>query len=140
MKYTGLRGESLLIQSGQKPRNSKSGCDFDRGYLRVEFNDSHLVEQPDKGVNRIELEPANTEIWPAAQLVVIVVVSLAEHQKIKWQEIFGSIAHLEIRIAVFMGKPVDDDPVKRTHHDMDWYEDINPPGRGEGYVNSNVDQ
>lgn len=70
-------------------------------------------------VNRVDLEPALTEVGAVGVFMMIVLKQLAQHQKVEWRGVPGFIFIVEIGIAVFMPAPVYDSAVDGPHHKMD---------------------
>lgn len=107
--------------------------------LRNQFDDTHLIEDPDGDVDRIDLPPLVSEVGGFGAAVVIVVVTLTKHEHIQRKQILGGVFGLEIFVAVFVGKPVDDHSVERAHHRLDWQQgEVHPPSRIEINIKNSI--
>src|SRR5690606_8790415 len=95
----------------------------------------------DHQIRRVDLVPTNaTEIGARSVFVVVVVIAFTHHQEVHREEILGCVAHFEVPVAVFMGKPVDDGAVDGAHEELYRKEQPQPPLCGKCRVNCNVDQ
>ena len=113
----------MKSQSLAKSTNLRSLFNFfySKRLLFVELDNSKEVQHPDNNVGWVDLMPTNaSKIRPRSILVVVVVIALAHHQEVERQEVLRSVSHLEIPVAILVGKPVDNGPMDRAHEEVYW--------------------
>ena len=85
-----------------------------RSELR-KLDDIHPCKHPYDRIHRVYLMPALAKIDRRWTLVVVIVVTLTEHEEVDEQEVHARVAQAEIDVTVFVRKPVDHRTVKSSH-------------------------
>lgn len=79
------------------------------------FDNLQLSEQRNDRIGRIEFPFLRGKIAARRKLVVIVVIALAHHQPVYFEQILRRIVGFKIYVPVFVRKPVNDNTVQGSH-------------------------